>query len=75
MSQQETRLPNFGFRYAVPMGKQHNFEFHSASDLYNHVQRNRPGLFAGIPKLEDENYDEKMSQLRSGSYVMPNNEK
>lgn len=65
----------FSICYAVPMGKQRNFAFHSAEDMEKHVLRNRPELFVGIPKLYDDEYAEKMAALRNGPFVMPEEKK
>lgn len=63
--------PSFSYVYAVPLSKQREFFFHSAEDLYNHVSRNNPAVFHRLPKLNDEDYDERMTGMAQSAYRIP----
>jgi len=57
--------------YATPCDGVREFTFDCGSDLARHVQANRPAIFVGVPKLEDEKYAEKRAALLNRSFSMP----
>lgn len=61
----------FSIVYSVPRGGKREFSFSSSEELYNHVSANAPGLFAGVPKLEDKDYYEKLENMQRRSYRLP----
>lgn len=63
-------VPNFSIVYAQKVGGYREHLFETASELADHVQSNRPGLFAGAPKL-DENYEDKLANICNRGYRLP----
>lgn len=61
--------------YAIPCGGQREFTFNCGADLAGHVQANRPALFVGVPKPEDEKFVEKMLALMNRPFSMPQERK
>lgn len=65
----------FTMVYAIPCGGQRSFSFSSAEALAEHVQANRPKMFAGMPQLSDEKHDEKLADMARRGWYIPQEKK
>jgi len=64
----------FTMVYAVPRGGKREFSFAEASDLAEHVQKNAPQMFAGVPEAFTNDYAEKMAKKREYGWKMPDSQ-
>ena len=58
--------------YAVPRGGKREFSFANPADLAEHVQKNAPVMFAGVPEAFTKDYEESMAKKREYGWKMPN---